>query len=156
MPEPIQSAWLRRAPRGPATSIPAASATSRNAIKGLLSSARPATIPAIGQIQTCPVRTTRATNQVSTAHASRSNVDVLSRCPTNRTNDPTAVQLAAISCARRLPPNSNASAPVTITVAPIMSADGMRKTVSEPGATPFMTCAISGDNGPWSANPHAR
>ena len=66
------------------------------------------------------------------------------------------MQLAAISCARRPPPSSNASTPVTTTVPAAISAAGIRSTVNEPGAIPPITCAISGVSGPWSGNAQSR
>ena len=151
MAAPDHTHGLRSSRRGPAMSTPASSPTARKAGSGLFSSPSPSTTPATGQSRSSPVRTARTTSQLTSVHTSRSSVDVLSRWPLKRTIVPTAAHAAARARARGRPPSSPASSPVSSTMRPAAIAEGMRRTVRDPGAMSLMSRATSGVTGPWSA-----
>jgi hypothetical protein len=96
-----------------------------------------------------PVRTERASSQVSAAENSTSYVVVLTKWPVTSVVADTAVQAAAMSWARRRPPISRAISPARNTVTPAASALGSRTTAMDPLSL-SISPARTGVNGGWS------
>ena len=78
-------------------------------------------------------------------------MEVLSRCPENRTITPTAEHAVAIHWARSDPQPAGQESGEENGGAPAARADGSRNTVSESGAISLIPRAIAGTRGPWSA-----
>ena len=120
--------------RGPASTIPTSSAAASTPISDLLSSPSPSARPAGSSSQLSPVRTARASSQVSAAENSTSYVVVLTKWPVTSVVADTPVQAAAMSWARRPPPISRAVIPASSTVRrPRERARQPQRPRSEPG-----------------------
>jgi len=139
----------RNARRGPATSTPSSKAASSTAGSSLFSSPTPATRPTSSQPRP-PSRSERTTSQVIKVHTNRSMMVVDNVWPTISSTLATAMAPAASTWAPRAAPNSRAINPVTRTIRPLISADGIRSPTSEPWNTTSRACASSGASGGWS------
>jgi hypothetical protein len=101
------------------------------------------------------VRSRRKASQAITTQASRSNVDVDTMWPIAKTNTDVAAQNAAITCARRRPPNSLATRATTRTATAQASVEATRSPAGVTPKTAVVALATIGVSGGWSTYPHA-
>ena len=94
--------------------------------------------------------TARISSQPRAVVLSRSKVVVVTKCPTASAKPEEAVQAAAMICAREPPPTSRAISAARIVVAAAASAEGLRSTTSDPGASACIAQHSSGTSGGWS------
>jgi hypothetical protein len=102
---------------------------------GLASTPAPTTTPAARTQAPLPRTTARIINQPRAVVLNRSKLVVVTKCPTASANPDEAVQAAARICARDPPPTSRATSAARIVVAPATTADGLRSSRSDPGAS---------------------
>ncbi len=136
--------------RGPTTRSVARTTTATNPTWGLASLPIPTTTPAARTHAPLSRTIARTISHTSRVVLSRSKVVVETMCPTASANPDDAVHPAAITWARRPPPTSLATSAASTAVAAVTSADGSRRTTSDPGTRWFIAQLRSGTSEGWS------